>query len=135
MTSDPRADAGGAQARSRGSKDEYTTCHVSLTGALVEHVDSLLATISALDNMHRLRIIAALSGGREYVSELSRRLGMSRPLLYMHLQKLEDAGIVHGSLELGEDGKAIKWFALCDFRLELSPASIAKAVGAPTKME
>jgi len=39
--------------------------------------------LSALDNPHRLRIIAALtSGGRNYVSQLAREIGISRPLLF-----------------------------------------------------
>jgi Bacterial regulatory protein, arsR family len=43
--------------------------------------DQLLAMLAALANPHRLRIIAALaSGGRNYVSQLARELGISRPL-------------------------------------------------------
>ena len=41
-----------------------------------------------------MRVIAELRSGRVHVSELARRLGMSRPLLYMHLGNLEKAGIV-----------------------------------------
>ena len=37
-----------------------------------------------------------------------RRLGTSRPLLYMHLDRLEKAGLVTGQLELSDDGKAMK---------------------------
>ena len=61
--------------------------------------------LSALGHSQRLRIIAELASGRVYVSELARRLGISRPLLYMHIEKLEKAGIVTGKLELSEDGK------------------------------
>ncbi len=44
---------------------------------------SLLAMLSVLDNPHRLRMIAALtSGGRNYVSQLAREIGISRPLLF-----------------------------------------------------
>lgn len=95
----------------------------------------LLASIAALDNIHRLRIIATLAEGREYVSELSRRLSLSRPLLYMHLQRLEECGIVQGSLELSDDGKAIKWFELRPFEIVLTPESVAAAVGDPNNME
>ena len=34
--------------------------------------------------------------------------GTSRPLLYMHLDRLEKAGLVTGQLELSDDGKAMK---------------------------
>ena len=65
--------------------------------------------LAAVANPHRMRIVAELRDGRVHVSELARRLGMSRPLLYMHLDKLEKAGLVAGQLELSEDGKAMKY--------------------------
>ena len=85
--------------------------------------------LAALANPHRLRIIAALaSGGRNYVSQLARDLGISRPLLHLHLQKLEDAGLVASQLELSQDGKALNYFEVRSFDVELTPATIAAAV-------
>ena len=70
--------------------------------------DQLLAVLAALASPPRLRIIAALKAeGRNYVSQLAREVGISRPLLHLHLQKLEDAGLVSSSLELSNDGKAL----------------------------
>src|ERR1051326_4342878 len=92
--------------------------------------DRLLAIGDALGNPHRLRILAALTRGREYVSELARRLGLSRPLLYMHLEKLEAAGLVRGALELSEDGKAMKYYELTEFELTLNAKTIHDAVKA-----
>ena len=70
--------------------------------------DELLAILAALANPHRLRIVAALSGGgRNYISRLAREIGISRPLMHLHLQKLEDAGLVTSRLELSADGKAL----------------------------
>jgi DNA-binding transcriptional ArsR family regulator len=90
--------------------------------------DQLLAMLAALANPHRLRIIAALaSGGRNYVSQLARELGISRPLLHLHLQKLEDAGLVTSQLELSQDGKALNYFEVRSFDFELTPAAIAAA--------
>ena len=89
--------------------------------------DALLLALSALANPHRLRIVAALSEGREYVSRLARRLETSRPLLHMHLQRLEAAGLVSGTLELSEEGKAMKYYEVTEFALELTPAAIAQA--------
>jgi DNA-binding transcriptional ArsR family regulator len=90
--------------------------------------DQLLAMLAALANPHRLRIIAALaSGGRNYVSQLARELGISRPLLHLHLQKLEDAGLVISQLELSQDGKALNYFEVRSFDFELTPAAIAAA--------
>jgi DNA-binding transcriptional ArsR family regulator len=79
-------------------------------------------------NPQRLRIVAELSDGRVHVSELARRLGMSRPLLYMHLDKLEKAGLVAGRLELSADGKAMKYFELEPFDLHLNAEMIITAL-------
>lgn len=91
--------------------------------------DQLLAMLAALANPHRLRIVAALqTGGRNYVSQLARDIGLSRPLLHLHLQKLEEAGLVTSRLELSDDGKALKYFDVADFGIVLAPAAIASAV-------
>jgi DNA-binding transcriptional ArsR family regulator len=79
-------------------------------------------------NALRLRVIAELADGRVHVSELARRLGISRPLLYMHLDRLEKAGIVTGHLELSEDGKAMKYFELAPFELRLNAEIITEAL-------
>ena len=88
----------------------------------------MLAALAALASPHRLRIIAALkTNGRNYVSQLAREVGISRPLLHLHLQKLEEAGLVTSKLELSDDGKALNYFEVVDFDLELTPAAVAKA--------
>lgn len=89
--------------------------------------DELLKILAALGNPHRLRIVAALHEGRNYVSRLAREIGMSRPLLHMHLQRLEAAGLITGSLELSEDGKAMKFYEVVPFRYELTPELIEEA--------
>ena len=95
---------------------------MSLTG------ERLLAVLGALGNPHRLRIVAALhTNGRNYVSQLAREIGISRPLLHLHLQKLEEAGLVTSKLELSADGKALNYFEVADFAVELTPSTIAAA--------
>ena len=89
--------------------------------------DALLSFLSALASPQRLRIVGSLVGGRQYVSELARAIGMSRPLLHMHLQRLEAAGVVSSTFELGADGKAMKFFEVVPFALELTPGRIAAA--------
>jgi DNA-binding transcriptional ArsR family regulator len=90
--------------------------------------ERLLAVLTAVANPHRMRVIAELGSGRVHVSELARRLGMSRPLLYMHLDKLEKAGLVNGQLELSEDGKAMKYFELAPFEVRLTAETITQAL-------
>lgn len=98
--------------------------------------DRLLAALAALANPHRLRIVAALkTEGRNYVSQLAREVGISRPLLHLHLQKLEEAGLVTGKLELSTDGKALNYFEVADFAIELTPAAIARAAKTLTQSD
>lgn len=101
---------------------KYEACELTSPG------DLLLARLAALANAHRLRIIAALvAGGRQYVSQLARDVGISRPLLHLHLQKLEDAGLVTSKLEFSGDGKALNFFEVEDFTVALDPQAIAAA--------
>ena len=90
--------------------------------------EQLLAMLTAIAHPLRLRIIAELADGRVHVSELARRLGMSRPLLYMHLDRLEKAGLVTGQLELSEDGKAMKYFELVPFEVRVTADTVVRAL-------
>ncbi|HEX3653553.1 MAG TPA: helix-turn-helix transcriptional regulator [Rhizomicrobium sp.] len=95
--------------------------------------DQLLAILAALAHPHRLRIVATLSAnGRTYVSQLARELGISRPLLHLHLKKLEEGGLVHSKYELSPDGKALNFFEVTDFAAELTPQAIAQAAASLT---
>lgn len=89
--------------------------------------DELVRVLAALSNPHRLRILAALAAGRVHVSQLARDVGLSRPLVHVHLQRLEAAGLVAGHLELSEAGKAMKFFEITPFVLRLTPAAVARA--------
>ena len=95
--------------------------------------ERLLAMLGALASPHRLRIVAALStGGRNYISQLAREVGISRPLLHLHLQKLEEAGLVTSKLELSADGKALNFIEVAPFAVELTPATVAEAAATLT---
>ncbi|WP_447040473.1 ArsR/SmtB family transcription factor [Streptomyces sp. DSM 118878] len=89
--------------------------------------EELLAFLAAVGHAQRIRIINELSSGQLYVSELARRLGVSRPLLYMHLERMEKAGLVVGRLELSDDGKALKYFELAPFDVRLNVDTITAA--------
>lgn len=92
------------------------------------NVQELADRLAAIASPQRLRILAALAQEELHVSELARRLGMSRPLLYMHLTKLEEAGFVSGHLELSGDGKALKCFQIQPFSLTLDAEAVVAAV-------
>lgn len=89
--------------------------------------DELSRLLATLANPHRMRVVAALARERHYVSDLARRLGISRALLQLHLKKLEACGLVTSTLELSEDGKAMKFYELAPFDIHLTPETVAEA--------
>jgi DNA-binding transcriptional ArsR family regulator len=95
--------------------------------------EELLAMLAAVGHPQRLRVIAELAHGRIHVSELARRLELSRPLLYLHLERLEKAGLISGQLELSSDGRAMKYFELAPFDLHLNLETILAALAADEK--
>jgi predicted transcriptional regulator len=89
--------------------------------------DELLRVLATLANPHRLRVVAALAAERNYVSQLARELDISRALLQVHLRKLEAAGLVSADIEISEDGKAMKFYDVTPFMLQLTPQTISVA--------
>src|SRR6266851_345100 len=81
--------------------------------------DALLRVLSTLASPHRLQVVAALAEQRNYVSRLARELGISRALLQVHLRRLVSAAI-----EVSEDGKAMKFYEVTPFTLQLTPKTI-----------
>lgn len=100
--------------------------------------DALLQVLSTLANPHRLRVVAALAIERNYVSRLARELGISRALLQVHLRKLEAAGLVSASIEVSDDGKAMKFYQVTPFAVHLTPETImtaARTLSTDTSLE
>jgi DNA-binding transcriptional ArsR family regulator len=97
--------------------------------------DEIVELMGALAHPHRLRILALLHEGRSYVSQLARDVRLSRPLVHMHLQRLEAAGLVRGTMEVSDDGKAMKYFDLVPFSIRLTPSSVARAAESLTLKE
>lgn len=91
--------------------------------------------LATLANPHRVRVVAALVHGRNYVSQLARELGISRALLQVHLRKLEAAGLVSAHLELSEDGKAMKFYEVNQFDVRLTPDTVEAAARTLTSPE
>jgi predicted transcriptional regulator len=86
--------------------------------------DALLKVLATLASSHRMQVVAALAGQRNYVSQLARDLGISRALLQVHLRKLEAAGLVSASVEVSADGKAMKFYEVAPFALHVTPETI-----------
>jgi ArsR family transcriptional regulator len=82
---------------------------------------SLAKLLDALGNEHSLKILSILAGGECFVSELAKMVGISRPLLYLHLKKLENAGIVESEIRHFEEPPYTKKFYRAkNFELKLS---------------
>jgi len=94
--------------------------------------DELLRVLATLANPHRLRVLAALAEQRNYVSQLARELGISRALLQVHLRKLEASGLVSADIEVSKDGKAMKFYEVTPFTIQLTPKEIMAAAATLT---
>ncbi|MET1034421.1 MAG: hypothetical protein ABWX68_04190 [Arthrobacter sp.] len=71
-----------------------------------------------------MRILAALAAEDLHVSELARRMGMSRQLPHLRLTKLGQAGYVGGALALGPDGKAVETYRLLPFSVTVDIGAV-----------
>jgi DNA-binding transcriptional ArsR family regulator len=99
-------------------------------GAKALNAEQLSTWLTAVASPQRMRILSHIVDEPLHVSELARRVEMSRALLYMHLAKLEEAGFVTGHHELTEDGKALKFFQAVPFAKTLDLATLVAAVAA-----
>jgi predicted transcriptional regulator len=100
--------------------------------------DDLLRVLATLANPHRMRVVAALAEERNYVSQLARELDISRALLQVHLRKLEAAGLVSAAIEVSRDGKAMKFYEVTPFAVQLTPETImvaARTLGAGSDLD
>jgi len=90
---------------------------------------SLVQILDALGNEHSLKVMAILASGECFVSELAKMVGISRPLLYLHLKKLENAGLVESEIRHFEEPPYTKKFYKAkNFELKLSLNSIKEIV-------
>lgn len=77
----------------------------------------------AISNPLRIKILKHLIEKEWYVYELAKELGISRQLLYLHLKKLEKAGLVESDLRL-EENKAKKYYWATEFSYKVDNKEI-----------
>ena len=95
---------------------------------------SLAQLLDALGNEHSLKIISILASGECFVSELAKMVGISRPLLYLHLKKLENSGLVESEIRHFEEPPYTKKFYKAkNFELILSLDTIKEIVSLEKK--
>ncbi len=73
----------------------------------------------ALSHPLRIKILKMLMEREMSVYELAKELGISRQLLYLHLKKLEKAGLVESDLRL-EGSRAKKYYRSKRFNFSIS---------------
>lgn len=92
----------------------------------LKKAEEYVTLFDAFSHPVRIKIIGVLTNGRQYVSELARLVNISRPLLYMHLKKLETAGLVESTMEISDNGKAMKYYTLLNFELQITKELLFK---------
>ncbi len=90
---------------------------------------TLAKILDALGNEHSITIMAVLAEGERYGSELAKIVGISRPLLYLHLKKLENSGLVESEIRhFDEPPYTKKFYKAKNFELILSLSMIKEIV-------
>ncbi len=70
----------------------------------------LVDICDALSHPLRVKILKLLLEKEWYIYELAKELNISRQLLYLHIRKLERAGLVESDLRLDEKEPRVKRF-------------------------
>lgn len=84
----------------------------------VSKISELATLCEALGNPVRLKILKKLCEREWYIYELAKELGISRQLIYLHIRKLENAGLVEGEIRFDpEDPRAKKFYRAKKFRI------------------
>ena len=97
---------------------------------MVESIQEITVVAEALSSPVRVRILKMLCEKEWYVYELAKTLGISRQLLYLHLKKLEKAGLVESELRLEpDDPRAKKYYRAKPFRLVIDNQTIMNLEG------
>ena len=92
-----------------------------------------LAVFKALANPYRLKILGALSHKPRTITDLSKLLKISSPLVSMHLRKLKKAGLVkkgeRETIERKPDPPLNKlYYEVVDFDFQVNPEMLEKEV-------
>ncbi len=81
----------------------------------------LVDVCDALSHPLRVKILKMLVEREWYIYELAKELKISRQLLYLHIRKLERAGLVESDLKFEEGEPRVKrYYRAKKFRIEIS---------------
>ncbi len=79
-------------------------------------VDEICKICDALSNPTRIKILSILNKKPMTIYDLSKYLKLSRPVLYAHMKKLENANLVKSETIL-EEGRAKRYYITKKFKL------------------
>ena len=89
--------------------------------------EELVSQLKALGQIIRLEIMITLTEGEKYLSDIAKQVGVSRALAKVHLNKLYEAKLVDTRVVLVEDeARALRYYKLRDFHIELSPEKLKR---------
>ena len=92
-------------------------------------IEDTAAKLSALGHPTRLKILMELTKGENYLSEIAKNVGISRALAKVHLKKIREAGLVESRiLTLEDEARALRFYKLLDFSINISNESLAGEV-------
>jgi len=88
-------------------------------------IDEIIKISDALSNNMRIKILHLLNQKPWNIYELAKALNLSRPVVYAHLKKLEEADLVESDLVL-DDARAKRTYKAKKFRFEIDNDMIDK---------
>ncbi|MGB9630633.1 MAG: ArsR/SmtB family transcription factor [Candidatus Methanodesulfokora sp.] len=91
----------------------------------LKNFSDLEKLLTAIGNRYRARIIVMLSEKPMHVYEIMRKLGISYPLAYMHINTLRRAGLIE-EVDLGDERR--KYYRTVPFRIELTPELLRRVL-------
>jgi len=95
----------------------------------VTRLEVFIKVMKALSNKVRLRMLALLSERPMSVYELSKILGLSYPLTFLHLKQLRDAGLVQEVRRAEGPGPLpTRYYAVAEFSIVVTPQLIRELV-------
>jgi DNA-binding transcriptional ArsR family regulator len=95
----------------------------------VLETEQLAKKLAALGHPTRLMILKELTKGENYLSEIAKNIGISRALAKVHLKRLRESGLVESRiLTLEEEARALRFYKLLDFSINISNETLAEEV-------
>jgi ArsR family transcriptional regulator len=89
-----------------------------------------LRLMKLLSNEWRVRILALLSERPMSVYELSKELGLSYPLTFLHIKQLRDAGLLEEVRSEERHGPLpARYYSISKFELRITPQLIKRLFG------